>query len=167
MLLAAAGWLWSGHMKRTERIRLATATDPHEPVAVACGKCMLGSDGWTIAAAQDPDATAATACNVQCHTLNGHNSESNAISKHSTGLSAHPVKQTTHQSNDKVKSNNTRSNCMWQSAAARSGHWPGVSVVLPVKGCRQYSEENWVSQLSSTYGMLHLHCLGFVLPIRL
>lgn len=29
--------------------------------------------------------------------------------------------------------------------------WPGVSVVLPVKGCRAHSERNWRSQLAQRY----------------
>lgn len=38
--------------------------------------------------------------------------------------------------------------------------WPPLAVVLPVKGCRPHSTDNWASQLAATYGersTLHTH----------
>jgi hypothetical protein len=39
--------------------------------------------------------------------------------------------------------------------------WPPLAVVLPVKGCRPHSTDNWASQLAATYGKCNaLHSIG-------
>lgn len=39
----------------------------------------------------------------------------------------------------------------WTSDRGPAGSWPGVSVVMPVKGCRPHSVANWTSQIQTDY----------------
>lgn len=41
--------------------------------------------------------------------------------------------------------------CNGHGSAGGKATWPGVSVILPVKGCRKHSLKNWQSQLAMLY----------------
>ena len=41
--------------------------------------------------------------------------------------------------------------CNGHGSTGGKATWPGVSVILPVKGCRKHSLKNWQSQLAMLY----------------
>lgn len=49
---------------------------------------------------------------------------------------------------------NADSNSSSTNSGSSSCPWPPLAVVLPVKGCRPHSTDNWASQLDALYGTL-------------
>jgi hypothetical protein len=72
----------------------------------------------------------------------------------------------TPRSQQLFKSRLTTTSSCCSSSSSSTAPWPPLAVVLPVKGCRPHSTENWASQLAALYGerraLLHIHAACLV-----
>lgn len=159
MILASIGWVLAGISRRRERISLQSAHLPHEAAAAApdsfvsqpssfpaigegCGTAFaaLGSSTLYITATDSgKQCTDTPACTTSSADLQ---------------LSAAAARCARGDQRASTAAPSAEPAAAEEAAAAAVSHrqWPGVTVVLPVKGCRSHSLENWKSHLAMDYG---------------
>lgn len=177
LCVGIVGWTLAGRRRRKELLRLRAAghstflqqrAGMHDPSA-ACA----GMDGSGNAPAAQACACIAHGAGLQAaqHSnrilqLKERNRQDHSARRHARALqeACAGMDSTGCNSTGKRIPRLFKSRCSSISSSRRSSGsscagnrcgsdtWPPLAVILPVKGCRPHSTENWASQLAALYG---------------
>ena len=134
MLVGSLGWLLAARARRLERTRLQRAAARAQ--GARAGAATSGSAARRPRLPRDSEAAGAVPAAASVPVPPGA-----AVAEVTTPITSSAL----------PSSSPPPPEGWFRSSAACEGRWPGVSVVLPVKGTRPHSLSNWRSQLASRY----------------
>lgn len=157
MAMLGVGWCWAALMRRAERMKRlsckrgsngaqhTTSYDSHAVMTTAASSSGSVSHRKALHAPNDSQMSGeASACKPDSWCTHG-------VACHPSLMSACTSHGTSHSSTTKCSGSASEPGAS-HASHQHLCHLPGVSVVMPVKGCKPHSVHNWGSQVSMHYG---------------